>query len=253
MSDERTTINVINSDIKKEEIESVNENSIPIVLDGYINDSNGVYPESVCGPDGRRIVTVTTVLPYKAICRLYSVTKNKRYQYVGTGWLINKNKVITAGHCVYTHKRDKGWMNAILVVPGQSGTIRPYGEYYAESILTTNGWKNKGSTRHDMGAIKLSGEVTHSDFINPQMEDSNSINVCGYPTDREMGNFQFQMQGMTRKQNGSFFYQIDTYGGTSGAPLLINNTTAIGIHNYGGCDNRGSDLYDSFIVDVKKM
>ncbi|MCG8604231.1 trypsin-like serine protease [bacterium] len=204
--------------------------------------------ESICGTDQRIKVTATTAMPYKAICKIYMKAANGR-NFIGTGWLTHANKLYTAGHCVYD-EGEGGWMESIIVVPAMSGSNDPYGRYTASAALATNGWINDQSQRYDMGAIKLSSNVSHSDFILPTLSDSNSCTVCGYPGDRDTGIFQYRMNDSVRASGGRHFYQIDTFGGQSGAPLLSNGSTSIGIHNYGGCDNSGSDLYQKFIDAV---
>ena len=114
-------------------------------------------------------------------------------------------------------------------------------------MIATTAWINSRSKRFDMGAIKLQSNVLHNDVIQPILANVDEAKVCGYPGDRERGMFQFQHRDQLREVGGRFFYQIDTFGGMSGAPVLKNNMTAIGIHNYGGCDNSASDLYAEFI------
>ncbi|MCP4696697.1 MAG: trypsin-like serine protease [Gammaproteobacteria bacterium] len=204
--------------------------------------------ESVCGYDERVKVTATTVLPYKAICKLYMKAANGK-NFIGTGWLTHSNKLYTAGHCVYDDK-EGGWMKSIIIVPGMSGGTEPYGRYTSADMITTKGWLNNSSRRYDMGAIKLSSNVSHTDFIIPTLADANAATICGYPKDRDTGIFQYKMQDSISKRNDRFFYQIDTFGGQSGAPVLQNNSRAIGIHNYGGCDNSASDLYAEFVDGI---
>ena len=141
-------------------------------------------------------------------------------------------------------------MKSIIVVPGLAGTIEPYGMYTAIQIMTNEAWINNRTARYDMGAIKLSKDVTHSDVLVPTLADANEATVCGYPGDRDRGIFQYRMRDAIRKKGGQFFYQIDSFGGQSGSPILQNNECAIGIHNYGGCDNKGSDLYEKFVDEV---
>ena len=204
--------------------------------------------ESVCRHDARTKVTSTTSMPYKAICKLYMKGANGG-NFIGTGWLVAGNKVYTAGHCVYSH-RAGGWMDSIIVVPGKSGLSEPYGRYSAFELLTTNFWMNDQSRRYDIGAIKLAGNINHTDFLEPSLSDVDIVTVCGYPHDRDTGIFQYKMQDTVRRKNGRFSYYIDTFGGQSGSPLLRNSSVAIGIHNYGGCPNNGSDLVPRFIEYV---
>lgn len=206
--------------------------------------------ESVCSGDDRRKVTSTTALPYKAICKLYMKAANGR-NFIGSGWLTHSNKLYTAGHCVYDHD-EGGWMESIIVVPGKAGSAEPFGRYTSESLIATTAWINDRSRRFDMGAIKLSSNVSHSDFLVPTLSDADAATVCGYPADRDTGIFQYKMRDSIDKTNGRFFYQIDTFGGQSGGPVLQNNRKAIGIHNYGGCDNSASDLYPEFVDAINE-
>ncbi len=219
-----------------------------ITIERRIEKEDDLTLESVCEIDQRVKVLATNQLPYKAICKLYMKASNGK-TYVGSGWLIDGDKLITAGHCVYSSK--KGWKESIIVIPGKVGLSEPYGRYEAEELMTTKGWFSKGSTRFDMGAIKLKKSVSHSEFISPEVMDSSYGEICGYPADRDGGIFQFRMSDNLTKREGRFYYQADTFGGQSGSPLLKDRSTAIGIHNYGGCPNKASDLYSQFIDGVK--
>lgn len=141
-------------------------------------------------------------------------------------------------------------MASIIVVPGLSGTREPFGRYTAAAMRCTKYWQDDKSQRYDMGAIKLSSNVSHDSYLVPTLADANSATVCGYPADRDTGIFQYKMLGAVTKRDDRFFYQVDTFGGQSGCPVLENNNRAIGIHNYGGCDNSASDLYQQFLDDV---
>ena len=209
-----------------------------------------INQKDVCDVDNRIKVQNATSLPYKAICRLY-ITNQNEDRTVGTGWLAHPNKLYTAGHCVYNHKRG-GWAKSIVVVPGKSGDSEPYGQYTASAIFTTSEWKNNESQRYDMGAIKLSSNVTHNEFINPSIDYTNIGTVSGYPTDKDNALYQYRMLDMVALKDGRYFYQIDTHGGQSGSPLLKDNVNSVGIHNYGGCDNKASALYQSFIDEVNR-
>ncbi len=215
----------------------------------YFTDEK-VTPESICGTDNRIKQIDTSSLPYKAICKLFLKAADGT-NLVGSGFLTHDNKLYTAGHCVFDHDRG-GWMRSIIVVPGKAGLLEPFGRYVAARALATPEWINDRSVRYDMGAIKLEGPVSHQDFLKVRTADANAATVCGYPADRDTGIFQYREHQMVRKQGGRFFYQIDTFGGQSGAPLLPNSEVAIGIHNYGGCDNKASDLTQAFIDRVER-
>lgn len=214
----------------------------------YFTDE-ALSQESVCATDERVKQIETLTLPYKAICKLYMKAADGK-NYIGTGFLTHRNKLYTAGHCVYDHDSG-GWMKSIIVVPAKAGQSEPFGRYYANSLYASSEWINSKSLRFDMGAIRLSSDVSHSDMISVSIGDSSEATVCGYPADRDTGIFQYKMRDFIRKKGGRFFYQIDTFGGQSGAPLMKDGATAIGIHNYGGCENKASDLDQDFINKVE--
>lgn len=211
--------------------------------------ANQLDRESVCGTDDRKRVTATQGLPYVAICKLF-LTDQSGSVYVGTAWLTHSNKLYTAGHNLYDDKKSE-WMKSVTVIPAKSGLSEPFGRYEASELMVTRGWMDKSSHRYDMGAIKLSSDVSHSEFIVPYQTDANRASVVGYPADRDRGNFQYEMESLVRKSNGQFHYFIDTYGGQSGSPCMIDGVRSIAIHNYGGCENSASDLYPSFVDGIE--
>lgn len=204
--------------------------------------------ESICLSDDRTKLLVTTVMPYKAICKLFMKTKSGK-NFIGTGWLTHSNKLYTAGHCVYDHD-EGGWMDSIIVIPAMSGSNEPYGRYVSTDLIAAEPWISNKSKRYDMGAIKLNSNVSHNDYIKPILADTDMATVCGYPADRDTGNYQYKMRDTLRKKDDRFFYFIDTFGGQSGGPILKDNANSVGIHNYGGCENSGSDLYSDFIDNI---
>ncbi|WP_423907777.1 trypsin-like serine peptidase [Candidatus Spongiihabitans sp.] len=227
-------------------IDEINESEI--VNDIWVESSEDLTTESVCGIDQRQKVVATKQLPHIAICKLYMQAPNEK-TYVGSGWLVANDRLYTAGHCLF-YSSSGGWKKSIIVIPAKSGFSEPYGRYHATSLTAPQGWTENGSVRYDMGAIKLNKPVNHNSFITPVLSEPNSGVVCGYPADRDNGIFQYQMSDRLTKQSGRFLYQIDTFGGQSGSPLLRNRSQGVGIHNYGGCLNKSSDLYQSFIDGV---
>ncbi|SHJ79487.1 trypsin-like serine peptidase [Pseudozobellia thermophila] len=225
---------------------SIDENQI--TSESWIEHEDDLTFETVCGIDQRQKVLATKQMPYMAICKLYMQAPNG-LNYVGSGWLTAPDRLYTAGHCVY-NQGSGGWKSRIIVVPGKSGLSEPYGRYEAVEVMAVRAWIDSASTRYDMGAIKLNKPVVHGQFITPAVEDPNVAEVCGYPADRDNGIFQYRMSDNLIKNEGRFYYQADTFGGQSGSPLLRNRSTAVGIHNYGGCPNKSSDLYQEFIDGV---
>ena len=69
-----------------------------------------------------------------------------------------------------------------------------------------------------------------------QIEDQVAL-VCGYPADKNPAGSMWQangkLQGPENEDNPFLFYQLSTYGGQSGCPILMNLMGAVrtvGIH-----------------------
>ena len=57
-----------------------------------------------------------------AVCKLFMGYHNRPgREYVGTGWLIGDDLVVTAGHCLYDWRDDGGFLKYIKVYIGYNG------------------------------------------------------------------------------------------------------------------------------------
>jgi glutamyl endopeptidase len=68
--------------------------------------------ESVIGTDNRYRITNTTSYPYRAITHITSSIGGC------TGWLIDPDTVVTAGHCLH----NGSWASNVRVYPGRNGS-----------------------------------------------------------------------------------------------------------------------------------
>ncbi len=198
--------------------------------------------EVVIGRDNRRRISPTTSYPWRAICSLKIRTKTGK-NYIGTGWMISPRTVITAGHCVYMH-REGGWPASIEVIPGLNGASRPYGSVKATSFRSVKGWTKSKKRNYDYGAIILPKSkklglrtgtfgVACKSLISTM---ASKLNLSGYPADKG-GNTQWFMSKRPKLVTArTIVYDIDTYGGQSGAPVWIkkgNKRYVVGIHTNG--------------------
>lgn len=195
----------------------------------------------------------TTAYPYSTIVRL-EITFPKETD-VGTGVMVDRFHVLTAGHCVYDAAAG-GWAKSIKVVPDQQGNNAPFGTAYSTYVRTFNTWVNYSNSHPhstapgdmDMGLITLNRTI--GDFTswmsygynnNNSFFSSGSImNTAGYPatsgyTGKQMYFSSGAIAGLSSDGTAIQYYQsnITTYGGQSGSPVwtLINGTrTVYGIH-----------------------
>lgn len=206
--------------------------------------------EVIIGTDDRTRIRNTTAVPWRRICHLTIRAKNGQ-PYVGTGFLIGKRTLITAGHCVYIHAAG-GWPSYIDVAPGRNAGSRPFGTVRATAFRSVTGWVNSKSRSHDYGAIILPanappavqslGGFGFGYWPDHQLMNRMS-NLSGYPgdggklgPDRETGSQWWMARKIKSVLARSFSYDIDTVGGQSGSPVwTISNGQRIvlGIHTNG--------------------
>ena len=198
--------------------------------------------EVIIGVDNRVRINNTTIYPWKAVCAL-KITAQDNSRWIGTGWLIAPRTVITAGHCVFMHDHG-GWAKSIEVIPGLNDASRPYGSCTGTSFRSVLGWTQNKDRNYDYGAIILPQNCrpgARTGVFGLAVKDdaylkASVLNLSGYPGDKG-GNQQWFMALRTKAVSARVItYDIDTFGGQSGAPVWIkvgNTRTAVGIHTNG--------------------
>ena len=202
--------------------------------------------EAILGPDDRTKILNTTIYPYRAIASLLIVARDNS-AWIGTGWFIGPKTLITAGHCVFIKNsgvpgRD-GWVKSIKVIPGRNGATMPFGSAVSTNFKSSTAWTVNGNANHDYGAIILTtplgnavgsfgfGVYSDADLL------ATTANISGYPGDKPSGTHWFHARKVTSVNPLKVFYDIDTAGGQSGAPVwrvIGNDRIAIAVHAYGG-------------------
>lgn len=232
-------------------LQDIFEASSPLLLGAANKSIVGV--ESVLGDDERERVLETTAYPFSAIAAL-EITAADNSRWGGTGWFITPRVLITAGHCVYIHSsenpRAQGWVRSIRVIPGRNGTgpqSEPFGSVVATRFRSVSGWVKAANPESDYGAIilpedqdvgKRVGTFGFASFSNEDLEKLH-LNIAGYPTDKtgvERQTLWYGVKGVGYLTPNQVFYDIDTYGGQSGAPVYIcqrNERIAVAVHAYG--------------------
>ncbi|WP_430453474.1 trypsin-like serine peptidase [Rhodopirellula europaea] len=201
------------------------------------NLSEELSVERIFGSDDRVQVHHTTVHPFSCLCALDIVAPNNQ-KFVGTGWLINSQTVVTAGHCVYM-RRLGGWAKAIDVYPGRNGR-QIFRRASAKQLMSVRGWIEEGEPAMDYAVIKLSEPIDGVGAMGFGVMNDESLrefrfHVVGYPGDkpRTMWGHVRRLKDVTEDQ---LIYEIDTFGGNSGGSLFAvddGKVWAVGIHNYG--------------------
>lgn len=204
--------------------------------------------ESVIGADGRVQVIDTTLYPHRAIGQL-DIVVNGQMLYC-TGWLIDRNTVVTAGHCAYYPGGANDPIDSATFVPGRNhngvSTYAPYGVCAVNGLWTPYGWRVLARRAYDWAIMQLDCTVgdTVGWFGMYSLPGTNRFagtraRIQGYPMDK-VPSTQWQMaDDIHHSTDRRLFYRIDTAGGQSGSPVFKWNRPScggpcsFGIHTYG--------------------
>ena len=199
--------------------------------------------ETVIGVDERQRILDTNTAPWRMICALRMSAGGG--SAMGTGWLVGPRTIITAGHCVHSTEFFGGWAKEIEITPGRNGDEAPFGRVVSKQFSSVDKWVKDADPDFDIGCIHLSEPIGNTiGWFGLASLPANELekcllNISGYPADRGLGTEQyFEANRVLRVTDRRIFYDVDTYGGQSGAPVWIyqdGNTQplAVGIHAYG--------------------
>lgn len=201
-----------------------------------------VSPASVIGSDTRQEIMNTYNFPYKAICKVVAIWKNTKYGTVkghGTGFMIKRYHMLTAGHVIYDPEYG-GYCDEIEVYPARNRIYAPYGPYTGVKLQVTNEYvEDVDDEAEDWGLVKLNDDVgSITGYFGLDVSTNGydllqkNISVTGYPSDKSNGCVgMWKGTGTVKSQN---MYQIgytcDTFKGDSGAPVYNSSNTVVAIH-----------------------
>lgn len=203
--------------------------------------------ETVIDRDDRVRILDTDLTPWRMICALRMTGANGAGA-IGTGWFIGPKTVVTAGHCVYSTLFFGGWASTIEVIPGLNGDgadAQPFGSVTSTRFSSVDRWVEKEIADFDIGCIHLDqakgSEVGWFALAALPAEELASYlaNIAGYPADRGAGaELYHDKNRILTVTERRLFYETDSYGGQSGAPVWIHEAEGsppivVGIHAYG--------------------
>jgi glutamyl endopeptidase len=218
--------------------------------------------EIVHGADDRVRITNTKSYPWRAHASL-RITAADDSLWMGTGWFVGPNLLVTAGHCVYITSsgvpgRD-GWVKRIVVMPGRDGATLPYGSATSSSFWTVVGWAQNTNAEFDYGAIVLDQPLgaTTGWFGFGSWSDLDGVvgNISGYPGDKPSGTQWYAGRRIDSTSSRKVYYDIDTAGGQSGSGVYRfwnGGRYGIAVHTYGGATvNSGTRINSAVFNNIK--
>jgi glutamyl endopeptidase len=206
--------------------------------------------EAVIGTDERVRVTVTNAWPWRVQGHMEMQFPNGKW-FIGSGTLVNRHHVLTAGHCVYS-KSDGGWATTVRFYPGQNETTLPFGGFTAVRLLSVTAWTGNQDSDWDMGMLILGTDAGNQagwfgvvTFGSDSSLQNAQVNVTGYPGDKGGRQMWTMADVVTRLTPERFFYKIDTAGGQSGSGVWgvfpgQQGEKVAGIHTTGSSSENGA-------------
>ena len=153
-----------------------------------------------------------------------------------TGWMVGPSSFVTAAHCLYN--ADNGapdpWAHGVTAYPGYNSDSmdpNPFGSCYFLQYFVTNFWIQNQNTEHDYGIVRLrctigyeSGTLGFTTYTGDGIGEP--VMVVGYPSDLSDGGTEMWYGGgsITGSTSSITYYNADTYGGESGAPVISTNS-----------------------------
>lgn len=247
------------SDSKKANIKNEGDDGLPDDY-GAEETNNNYVPFKVIGPDNRYQINDTQTHPYRAVVQLRFKKPNGRYA-ICSGALIGPNTVLTAGHCLYSHGGDSGkagWNKDFTVYPGRDGDLLPYGEYKVSKKISVTGWTQNKDYNYDYGVLKLKEEPKLGFFgfrKHTSIPEGLDVILTGYPSDKPTGTMWEGKGPLFSVNNNPYrvYYNIDTIGGQSGAPVYTENNIIRAVHSgYNSHGNRGTLINEAKYKNLVK-
>lgn len=192
----------------------------------------------------------------RSTCKI--IIKSGLETYVGSGFLVDGNTMLTASHCVYNPKFDNGYADYIVVMPSYSDSsiLGYYGNSTSISYIVGNYYTvptyNRGD---DWGIVTLNKDYCTStngsltlDVLNLISFGNNShinkwIRTQGYPDENPQtgaANENLYLTTGVGLTDYSAYFKVGTaksYPGMSGGPVLMENSS--GVVGYGGIISGG--------------
>lgn len=177
----------------------------------------------VFGADNRSLVLNTAAEPYRSVAYVSVVFPDGTSGW-GTGSIVGRNDVLTAGHVLYDADHG-GYATQVTVTPASQGGSAPYGVITSTHLDVNSDFVNNRTYDSDFGLITTAtniGDSTGWMAIGGTVSSGSTISTAGYPSDRYNGTGMIAETGHvagTTSTRVIFDSDIDGYFGQSGSAV----------------------------------
>lgn len=121
----------------------------------FVGDAPQAGPSGEAADGAESVVTTTTDYPARAVGTLTFVQGGVPGSC--TGFLIDRNTVLTAGHCVHQGGGDvsAAWSTDLVFTPGRNGATTPYQSCNGTEAIAPDPWRVDGAEASDFGVVQL--------------------------------------------------------------------------------------------------
>ena len=204
--------------------------------------------------------------PYRSVCYIESCWNwnGKKYYSYGTGTIISKNHIITAGHLVYDYVY--GVADEVYISPAKYATSLPYGRIKGVKISYPKDlekWNYADSStlgyrKCDLGVIELEKQIYDANIEYQYITDSEmmqlpsrQVTLTGYPEGGKPLGYYDEITGSNSTISGLMYSSWGNVIRCSGREILYDADTYQGMDGAGIiCEVKGGSGYFLVGVDV---
>jgi len=185
---------------------------------------DGAHPETVIDGDSRTQVVDTTVAPHATIGEIEYVLNGVPGRC--TGFLIDRNTVVTAGHCLHSGGSSGDWATSVEFTAGRNGATEPHPTCSSPTWNVSDGWFANANAAQDWGVVQLDctvGATTgwmRMTFLADSALQDRFITVTGYPGSPKPAGTMWTANDRIRSVTSTrVTHRADTSGGQDGSPI----------------------------------
>lgn len=230
----------------------------------YEFESSPESNRSIIGSDDRITVTNTSSFPYTAIAYL-TVTYSCGCPGAGNGFMVSKNCMLTAGHCIVCvdHGKEATSITATFGMQSNTNYLVRVTATPSNAVIYHDPQFTGTQKNYDYGYVVFETNVGNTTgwfglaSRNDSTLDGMSVTVTGY----EKTSLKRCSGEITSVATNRIKYDADTLEGQSGAPVYFNDATygnlVVAIHTHGtdllNWKNSGWRITSTFINELRSL